>query len=115
MYSSSDPSGNGRKPSVIGLPRGALAVDQQKFGFGADCCGFAHKVSVSNDPRRSLLGRITSRDDRKAIDQASPTPVNQFLAQTIQAVLCAERAEQLSSHIPASMMCPIENLRFDQR
>src|SRR5436309_1596761 len=70
---------------------------------------------IPNDPRETLPGRVGSDDDRKTIDQSSATPVNQFLAEAMQAVLGAERPKEFSSHVGRSMMRPIENLRFDER
>ena len=44
--------------------------------FGADLCCFAHEISVSNCSRGALFSCVTSRENRKAIDQSAPAPID---------------------------------------
>src|SRR5215475_2645171 len=75
--------------------------------------GFAHEIRVPNHFRSSFRRRITSHEQRKTIDQPSPTPVDQLLTQTMQAILLAQRAKYFGCHAGIAMVRPVENFRFN--
>src|SRR6516225_3293869 len=76
---------------------------------------FTHEIRVPDYFCRNFRRRITSHEQRKTIDQASPTPVHQLLTNAMQAILFAQRTKYLGGHAGVSMMRPVEDLRLDQR
>src|SRR6266704_2162000 len=65
--------------------RSRLSLRDLRFGTDQRC--FPHEISVSDYVRGLLLRGIGSREQRKAIDQTPPTPINELLTEAMQAVL----------------------------
>src|SRR5438445_11076498 len=69
--------------------RPAILLIPSSSRFGTNQRSFTHEIRVSGYARGLLFGRIASREQRKTIDQAPTAPVNEFLSEAMQAVLCA--------------------------
>jgi len=69
--------------------RSAILLIPSGSRFDTNQRSFTHEIRVSDYARGLLFGRIASREQRKTIDQAPTAPVNEFLSEAIQAVLCA--------------------------
>lgn len=70
---------------------------------------------ISNYARGHFGRSVASHKQGETIDQPAAAPVNELLADAMQAVAPAQIAKQIRAHGAIPPMRPVENLQLHQR